>query len=46
MLYLLSSDGNKADRAEAELGGGGILSVQVINEFASIAVRKPPTLNC
>ena len=40
LLYLLSSDGNKADRAEAELGGGGILSVQVINEFASVALRK------
>jgi predicted nucleic acid-binding protein len=40
LLYLLSSDGNKADRAEAELAGGAILSVQVINEFASVAVRK------
>lgn len=40
LLYLLSADGNKADRAEAALAAGGIVSVQVLNEFASVASRK------
>ena len=40
LLYLLSADEAKADRAEDELGGGGIVSVQVLNEFASVASRK------
>jgi predicted nucleic acid-binding protein len=40
LLYLLSSDAGKADRAEALLGGGVVLSVQVLNEFASVARRK------
>ncbi len=40
LLYLLSSDSSKADRAEAALATGGILSVQVLNEFASVAMRK------
>ena len=40
LLYLLSSDSSKADRAEAALATGGILSVQVLNEFASVARRK------
>lgn len=37
LLYLLSGDGAKADRMEAELSAGGVLSVQVLNEFASVA---------
>ncbi|HEY9085912.1 MAG TPA: PIN domain-containing protein [Candidatus Tyrphobacter sp.] len=40
LLYLLSSDSVKADRAEELLAGGGIISVQVLNEFASVACRK------
>ncbi len=40
LLYLLSGDNNKADRAEAVLAKGGIISVQVLNEFASVASRK------
>lgn len=40
LLYLLSSDGEKADRAEAVLQAGGTISVQVLNEFASVASRK------
>ncbi|MEI2804376.1 MAG: PIN domain-containing protein [Albidovulum sp.] len=40
LLYLLSGDAAKADRAEAVLARGGILSVQVLNEFASVAARK------
>jgi len=39
-LYLLSDDAAKADRAEALLGDGGIISVQVLNELASIASCK------
>lgn len=40
LLYLLSGDHVRADRAEEELSGGGIISVQVLNEFASVASRK------
>lgn len=40
ILYLLSGDAAKADRAERLLAGGGVISVQVLNEFASVAVRK------
>lgn len=40
LVYLLSADAEKADRAEALIASGGIVSVQVLNEFASIASRK------
>jgi len=40
LLYLLSSDPLKADRAEELLSAGGVVSVQVLNEFASVATRK------
>jgi len=40
LLYLLSADPVKADRAEALLSNGGTISVQVLNEFASVALRK------
>ena len=40
LLYLLSADDTKADRAESLIAGGGIISVQVLNEFASVALRK------
>jgi predicted nucleic acid-binding protein len=40
LLYLLSTDTAKANRAEALLAGGGSISVQVLNEFASVARRK------
>ena len=40
LLYLLSADEAKANRAEAELTGGGIISVQVLNEFAAVATRR------
>jgi len=40
LLYLLSGDDSKADRAESELNAGGVVSVQVLNEFASVASRK------
>ena len=40
LLYLVSADGSKADRAERLLSQGGVMSVQVLNEFASVASRK------
>jgi predicted nucleic acid-binding protein len=40
LLYLLSADSIKADRAENIIARGGIISVQVLNEFASVASRK------
>src|SRR5512145_2436519 len=40
LLYLLSAGQRKADRVEALLAGGGIISVQVLNEFAAVALRK------
>jgi predicted nucleic acid-binding protein len=40
LLYLLSGDAAKADRAEAVLARGGTISVQVLNEFAAVASRK------
>jgi predicted nucleic acid-binding protein len=40
LLYLLSDDELKADKAEELLAAGGAVSVQVLNEFASIATRK------
>ena len=40
VLYLLSGDTLKADRAEELLAIGGVISVQVLNEFAAIAARK------
>lgn len=40
LLYLLSGDDARADCAEAEVGAGGVVSVQVLNEFASVASRK------
>jgi predicted nucleic acid-binding protein len=40
LLYLLSADQPKADRTEALVAEGGTISVQVLNEFASVALRK------
>jgi len=40
ILYLLSGDSAKADRAEAILDNGGIISVQVLNEVTSVCLRK------
>ncbi|MGC8490608.1 MAG: PIN domain-containing protein [Syntrophobacteraceae bacterium] len=40
LLYLLSLDNDKADRAENILRAGGLISVQVLNEMASVARRK------
>lgn len=40
LLYLLSEDTEKADRAEALVRAGGGISVQVLNEAASVMRRK------
>jgi predicted nucleic acid-binding protein len=40
LLYLLSGDTDKADRIETLLSARGIVSVQVLNEFAVVALRK------
>jgi len=41
LLYLFCGhDGDKAEKAEALLAAKGVVSVQVLNEFASAASRK------
>ena len=40
VLYLLSGDEAKADKAEAILQAGGFVSVQVLNEVTSVCRRK------
>ncbi|MBI4525437.1 MAG: PIN domain-containing protein [Deltaproteobacteria bacterium] len=40
LLYLLSEDTAKADRAEDLVANGGVISVQVLTEFAAVASRK------
>jgi len=40
LLYLLSDDTVKADRIETLLSARGVISVQVLNEFAVVALRK------
>ena len=40
LLYLLSSDARKADQAENILQSGGVISVQVLNEFTNVARKK------
>jgi predicted nucleic acid-binding protein len=40
LLYLLSDDAVRADRIETLLAARGVISVQVLNEFAVVALRK------
>ncbi|MEJ1969550.1 MAG: PIN domain-containing protein [Rhizomicrobium sp.] len=40
LLYLASNDAVKAARSAALLTGGGTISIQVLDEFASVALRK------
>ena len=40
LLYLLSEDSNKADRAETIVRTGGTISVQILNELANVSHRK------
>jgi predicted nucleic acid-binding protein len=40
ILYLLSGDVTKADRAQSLLAAGAVISVQVLNEVTSVCQRK------
>lgn len=40
LLYLLSSDTNKADKVERIIEEGGLISVQVLNEMTNVMRRK------
>lgn len=40
LLYLLSGDQERADKAEAIFSICGVISIQVLNEFSSVASRK------
>ena len=40
VLYLLSADATKADRAQTLLEAGAVISVQVLNEVTSVCLRK------
>ncbi len=40
LLYTLSADTGKTDRAEAIVNAGGLISVQVLNELTNVARRK------
>ncbi len=40
LIYLTDGASEKASRAEDLLAAGGIISVQVLNEFVSVARRK------
>lgn len=40
LVYIAGKNPAKADRTEALLAAGGTISVQVLNEFASVARRK------
>jgi predicted nucleic acid-binding protein len=40
LLYLLSGDSEQAACIEAIVSKGGIISVQILNEFASVTSRK------
>ncbi len=40
LLYLLSDEDGRADTAHGLLQSGGVISVQVLSEFASVAKRK------
>jgi predicted nucleic acid-binding protein len=40
LVYLLSDEAVKADRAEGIIRAGGVISVQVLNELTNVARRK------
>ena len=40
LIYLMSADAARADRAEAVIAAGAVSSVQVFNEIANVARRK------
>ncbi len=40
LVYVASGDPVKADRAETIMAGGGVISLQVLNELTNVARRK------
>jgi predicted nucleic acid-binding protein len=40
LVYIASGDAAKADRAEAAIAAGGVISIQVLNELTNVARRK------
>jgi len=40
LLYIISAEPAKRDRAKDLLAAGGVVSVQVLNEFANVASKK------
>ena len=42
LIYLLEQDAEKAERAEALVAAGAIVSLQVLNEIVATARRKRP----
>ncbi len=40
LFYMVTSEDPRAEIAETILRGGGVISVQVLNEFVSVARRK------
>jgi predicted nucleic acid-binding protein len=40
LIYAFAQDEKKADLAEAALSAGGVISVQVLNEFTHVCSRK------
>ena len=40
LVYLASSDVEKAERAETIVASGSVISVQVLNELTNVARRK------
>ena len=40
MIYAFAKDDARAEAAEALLAAGGVISVQILNEFVAVAARK------
>ena len=40
LIYAFAQNDPRAEPAETLLAGGGVVNVQVLNEFAAVAVRK------
>jgi len=40
VLYLLSGDATKADRAQTLVAAGGVISVQVLNEVTAVRLAR------
>jgi predicted nucleic acid-binding protein len=40
LIYAFASNDSRSEKAEAILGAGGIVSVQVLNEFVNVLRRK------